>query len=260
MSGNVTLDWGDGDYAPTAAALAPAVPVVLDAIGLRPGERLIDVGCGTGNALVEAARRGAEVAGFDPSAGLAAQTSERLAELGLDGDVRVGTAEAPPAGLEPADAVVSLFAVIFAADPAAAASGLVSLCRPGGRIALTAWLPSGAIAAAGQVLRSAIPVPPPATDAPRWHEPAWVEALLEAGGARDVSVTEHDLVFRHESPEAWFAEQEMNHPVWLTMRTVLGEDAWPAIRERSVEVLREQNEDSSAFAATSGYVVVRAAR
>ncbi len=46
----MTLDWGDGDYGPTAAALEPAAAVALDALGLRAGERLIDAGCGTGNA------------------------------------------------------------------------------------------------------------------------------------------------------------------------------------------------------------------
>ena len=69
------FDWGDGDYAPTARTLEPATSVTLDAIGLRPGERLIDVGCGNGNALIEAARRGAEVAGLDPSPGLVEQAA-----------------------------------------------------------------------------------------------------------------------------------------------------------------------------------------
>lgn len=256
------FDWGDGDYAPTAKTLEPATAVTLDAIGLRPGERLIDVGCGNGNALLEAARRGAAVAGLDPSPVLVEQAARRLEEAGLAGDVLVGTAEAPPDGLAPADAVVSVFAVIFAPEPPAAIDGLVSLCRPGGRLALTTWLAGGAIAAAGQILRAAFvpadaPPPPPP---PAWHDPDWVTGLLEAAGAHSVTVTEHALTFRSASPEAWFAEQETDHPVWLTARGLLGEDAWPGVRERSVAALREANEDPAAFAASSGYLVVRAAR
>lgn len=256
------FDWGDGDYAPTAKTLEPATAVTLDAIGLRPGERLIDVGCGNGNALVEAARRGAQVAGLDPSPGLVEQAARRLAQEGLAGDVRVGTAEAPPDGLEAGDAVVSVFAVIFAPDPPAAINGLVSLCRPGGRLALTSWLAGGAIAAAGQILRAAF-VPadaPPSPPPPPWHEPDWIAGLLRDAGAHSVTVAEHELVFRHDSPEAWLAEQETDHPVWLTARRLLGEDAWPDVRERTLAALHEANEDPGAFAASSGYVVVRAAR
>jgi SAM-dependent methyltransferase len=256
------FDWGDGDYAPTAKTLEPATAATLDAVGLRPGERLIDVGCGNGNALLEAARRGAEVAGLDPSAGLVEQAAERLAGAGFSGDVRVGTAEAPPEGLGAGDAVVSVFAVIFAPEPPAAIKGLVSLCRPGGRLALTTWLSGGAISAAGQILRAAFvpadaPPPPPP---PPWHDPDWITGLLQDAGAQSVTVTEHQLVFRHDSPEAWFAEQETDHPVWLTARGLLGEDAWQGVRERTVAALHEGNEDPGAFAASSGYLVVRAAR
>lgn len=260
MSGGATLDWGDGDYGPTATALQPAATVALDALGLRAGEHLIDVGCGTGNALVEAARRGVRVAGFDPSARLAERASARLAGLGLAGDVRVGSAETPPEGIEPADAVVSVFAVIFSDEPERALRGMAGLCRPGGRLALTSWLPTGAIAAAGRVVRAALPAPAAATDPPRWHEPGWIAELLEAAGARDVTITEHELVFRDASPDAWFADQEARHPVWRAARGAVGEDAWPALRAESLAVLRDQNEDPSAFAVTSGYVVVCAAR
>lgn len=256
------FDWGDGDYAPTARTLEPATAVTLDAVGLRPGERLIDVGCGNGNALIEAARRGAVVAGLDPSTALVEQAAARLEQAGLAGDVRVGTAEAPPEGLEPADAVVSVFAVIFAPEPPAAINGLVALCRPGGRIALTSWLAAGAIAAAGQILRAAFvpadaPPPPPP---PPWHDPEWIAGLLEDAGAGDVTVAEHAIVFRHDSPEAWFAEHETAHPVWRTARRLLDEDAWQTVRERSLAALHEANEDPSAFAASSGYVVVGASR
>ena len=96
------------------------------------------------------------------------------------------------------------------------------------------------------------PPPPP----PPWHDPAWIAGLLQDAGAHSVTVAEHTLVFRHDSPEAWFAEQETDHPVWLTARGLLGEDAWPGVRERSLAALREANEDPGAFAASSGYVVV----
>ncbi len=261
MGETATIDWGDGDYAPTAAALAPAAPVVLDATGLQAGERLIDVGCGTGNALIEAARRGADAVGFDPSPRLIAEAAGHLSAAGLRGEVAVGTAEAPPPGIRPADAVVSVFGVIFSPDPPAAIRGMVAITEPGGRLALSTWLPGGAIAAAGRILRSAIPAGhQELAEAPRWHEPDWIGGLLEAAGARPLGSTEHELTFRHDSPESWFDEQEQLHPVWRAVRGRLDADAWHDVRERSIAALREGNEDPGAFAVTSSYVVVSAAR
>lgn len=260
MSDPAPTDWGDGDYAPTADALAPTVPVVLDAVRLAAGDHLVDAGCGTGNAMIEAARRGAAVAGFDPSPRLVGEARRRLSEAGLPGEVRVGTAEAPPADLGAADVVVSVFAVIFAGDPAAAAHGLVGLARPGGRLALTSWLPGGAIGAVGRLLRGAVPAAPAPADPPRWHEPAWIEALLRDAGADAVASAEHTLVFRHASPETWFAEQEALHPVWRSVRSRLSDDAWRAVHDRSLEELHAANEDPGAFAVTSAYLVVTAAR
>lgn len=261
MSDAAAIDWGDGDYAPTADALAPAAAVVLDAVDLQPGERLIDVGCGTGNALLEAARRGAEAVGFDPSPRLVAAAAARLSAERLSGEVCVGTAEWPPPGMRRGDAVVSVFAVIFAADPATAIAGMIGLVRPGGRLALSSWLPGGAIGEAGRVLRAAVSAGSGAeAPPPRWQEPAWIAGLLEEAGARDVVCAEHELVFRHDSPEAWFAEQEAGHPVWRAVRAHLDDDAWIAVRDRSITALREGNEDPAGFAVTSSYVVVSAAR
>ena len=68
----VDIDWGDGDDGRTAAALAPAAEELVDVAGIRAGDRVLDVGCGTGNAALAAAARGAVVSAVDPSPGLVA--------------------------------------------------------------------------------------------------------------------------------------------------------------------------------------------
>src|SRR3954452_16573973 len=65
-----TVDWGVGRYEDTALQLLPAARVVVDRAAPRPGERVVDVGCGTGNAALLAAERGARVTGVDPAARL----------------------------------------------------------------------------------------------------------------------------------------------------------------------------------------------
>jgi len=61
------MDWDRGEYELTAVAVTPAAEAVVLAGRVRPGQRVLDVGCGTGNAALIAARAGAEVTAVDPS-------------------------------------------------------------------------------------------------------------------------------------------------------------------------------------------------
>jgi len=72
------IDWGAGHYETTAAQLAPAAAAVQRA-SLRPGERVLDLGCGTGNAALLAARAGTTVTGVDPAARLLKVAQDRAA-------------------------------------------------------------------------------------------------------------------------------------------------------------------------------------
>lgn len=249
-------DWGDGDYARTAAVLAPAAEVLVDAAGVGPGARVLDVACGTGNAALVAAARGGRVTGVDASPLLVEMAAERARSAGADATFVVGEAEALPVEDAGFDVVLSSFGVIFAGDASQAAAELVRATRPGGVIALTSWRPEGPIQAVGALIRNAFPA---AVGAPaRWGEPAWVAELLIAAGADDVRVEEREIAVRGESPEAWLAEQEEHHPVWRWASRTLGADAWEPLHGMMVAELAEGNEDPGAFLTTARYLVVRA--
>jgi cyclopropane fatty-acyl-phospholipid synthase-like methyltransferase len=62
-----SLDWGIGHYETTAAQLEPAARVVVEQAAVQPGEHLLDLGCGTGNAALLAAGPGVRAIGVDPS-------------------------------------------------------------------------------------------------------------------------------------------------------------------------------------------------
>jgi SAM-dependent methyltransferase len=252
----VGLDWGDGDYARTAAQLAPAAEVLVDAAGVAAGDRVLDVGCGTGNAALIAAARGGRVTGVDASPGLVALAAERARAEGADARFVVGVAESLPVEDAGFDVVLSSFGVIFAEDAPRAAAEMVRAARPGGVVALTSWRPEGPIRAVSGLMRDAFPAPsgPPA----RWGEPDWVGPLLIAAGADDVRIEDREIAFRADSPEAWLAEQEEYHPTWRWASRALGPDAWAPVHEEMIAALAEGNEDPGAFLTTSRYLVVRA--
>ena len=252
------LDWGDGDYDRTARTLAPAAPIALDAAGVSAGDRVLDVACGTGNAALAAAGRGATAVGVDAAADLVELATRR--GQGLDGDVRFVVGDVLDLPVEDAsfDAVVSVFGVIFAPDPGRAAAEVLRAVRPGGRIALTSWVPDGPIDAIGRLLWSAVSAPP--SDPPRWGDAAWAAQLLTRHGARDVGVAEHGLAFTGASPSAWFAEEEEHHPVWRWCRRQTAPERWAALRDESAELLADANEDPRGFRTTSRYLVITATR
>jgi SAM-dependent methyltransferase len=255
----VDVDWGDGDYARTAAALAPTAAVLVDAAGIRPGDRVLDVGCGTGNASLEAAARGAEVRAVDPSPGLVALTRDRAEAARARVTAQVGSAEALPFPDGGFDHVISAFAVIFAAGPEAALREMVRVARPSGVVALTSWLPGGGIQAAAEVLLSLLPPRP--EPRPRWDDPDWILGLLAAAGAPGGTAAVHEIAFEAASPEAWFAEHEDLHPVWRALRREAGPEAWAAVRDGSLRALAEHDEGGEGgFRTTSRYAVIRSER
>ncbi len=256
------IDWGDGDYARTAAALAPAAAVTLARAGATAGQALLDVGCGTGNAALLAARQGAVVTAVDPAEGLVAIARDRLREAGVPAPVLVAPGEALPLDDDAFDVVVSVFAVIFSARPDEALADMLRVARPGGTVAITSWLPGGAIDEAGRLLRAVMAGNSPAApgpDAPRWTEPAWIAERCTRHGATGIAQHREQLVFSAASPEAWFAEQEEHHPVWRAVRAQHEGARWDRLREDTITVLRDGNEDPSALRVTSDYLVTLAA-
>ena len=251
------IDWGDGDYARTARVLAPAADALLDAAGITVGQRVLDVACGTGNATLAAASRGAVATGLDAAERLVAEAQERADAAGLSASFIVQDAEHLPVADGAFDATLSVFGVIFA-EPEAAIGEMFRVTSPTGLVGLTVWRDEGAVAAAGKILREVLPVE--LEDVPRWEDLGWIEGLLLGAGARVMEVSAGTVVMEAESPEAWFAEQEEYHPVWRALRRELGEEAWADVRTRSVAALTEGNEDPGAFRATSPYRIVIARR
>ena len=255
-------DWSLGSYEHTAAQLLDAARAVVDRADPAPGEAVLDVGCGTGNAALLAAERGARVTGVDPAARLLTVAREQAEARGLDATFVAGEAAALPVGDGGADVVLSVFGVIFAPDAQAAAREIARVTAPGGRVLLSAWIPTGTMTSAVRVAREAIARalgtasgPPPFA----WHDAAALAGLFGPLGF-DVDVEERTLAFAGPSPEAFLDAEYANHPLWLAARSLLEpRDEHEAVRAQALAVLEAGNEDPAAFRVTSRYVVACAA-
>lgn len=152
-----------------------------DLLGVRAGERWLDVACGTGAIALRAARAGAAVTGLDLAPALIDTARRHAAEQGVAVELHVGDCEALPYPDASFDTVTSTFGVMFAPDHAAVARELARVVVPGGRIALATWDAERGIPELFRMMRDFQPPPPPGAGNPfDWGRPGHVRSLLEA--------------------------------------------------------------------------------
>jgi len=257
----MTLDWGAGEYERTARELEPAAEHVVALARIRPGERVLDLACGTGNAAIEAARAGARVSGLDAAPRLIEVARTRAAAASLAIDFVVGDAQDLPFHDGAFDCVLSVFGVIFVPDPPRAVAEIVRVLAPGGRALISAWRPEGPINAMMRVLgRAVVDAGGPSRPQFAWHDAEIVGGLAAAHGAT-VETDEGRLVIAAASPEAYFADGEQYHPMSVAVRPLIERHRAPeTVREEAIAVLRAGNEDPDGFRVTSPYRVMRIAR
>ena len=134
--------WASGDYPAVAAELIPALgPELVQACGIRPGDRVLDVAAGSGNAAIPAAVAGAIVTASDLTPELFGAGRRIAAERGVELEWVEADAEAVPFADNSFDVVTSCVGAMFAPHHQATANELVRVCRPGGTIGMINWTP-----------------------------------------------------------------------------------------------------------------------
>ena len=184
--------WASGHYDRVAREVIPQLGEhVVTALAIAPGERVLDVAAGSGNATAPAARAGARV--------VASDLTPELLDIGraehpdLDIEWQVADAEALPWPDASYDVVMSTVGAMFAPHHQAAADEMLRVLRPGGRLGIISWTPEGFIGRLFATMRAFVPPPPAGVQAPPlWGDEAHVRDLL---GARvsDLDVARHHL-------------------------------------------------------------------
>lgn len=172
--------WASGDYPRVANDLVRELgPILVQACEVKPGQRVLDVAAGAGNASIPAALLGAEVVASDLTPELFDAGRPQAAAAGVEISWEEGDAEDLPYPDASFDVVLSCLGVMFAPHHQAAADELVRVCRPGGTIGLVSWTPGGFI---GQMFAAikpyAAPPPPGAQPAPLWGDETHVRGLF----------------------------------------------------------------------------------
>jgi SAM-dependent methyltransferase len=199
--------WGSAPWERVAVTMARIHDRLITSLGPGAGERWLDVATGTGAVAFRAARVGARVTGLDLAPPLI-ETARRLScEQGLSIDFDVGDAVALPYADASFDVVSSAHGVVFAPDHAAVARELARVCRPGGRLGLTAWR----VGEAGDELDEIVGrFAPPRAPGPRprsWGDEAHASELL--GDA-------FELEF---SRDVWLQTGESGEAIWQLLTT-----------------------------------------
>src|ERR1051325_11556923 len=152
--------WIAGDFGQIAKSYVSGAEEFIKKLHLKPGMKVLDVACGTGNLALPAARTGAIVTGVDIAPNSLEQARQNAKQEGLNIQFDEGDAEALPYDDAGFDAVVTMFGAMFAPRPELVAAELKRVCRPGGVIAMANWRPGGFIGHMFKISASHFPLPP----------------------------------------------------------------------------------------------------
>jgi SAM-dependent methyltransferase len=160
LTDRVRATWTAGEFGRIAKGYERGAAEFIARLGIKPGETVLDVACGTGNLALPAARAGALTVGIDIAPNLIAEARANADREGLPVTFEVGDAEHLPSADGKFRTVVTMFGAMFAARPDRAAAELLRVTRTRGRIAMANWTPGGFV---GQMLKATVGfVPAPA--------------------------------------------------------------------------------------------------
>lgn len=151
--------WVSGDFGKIAESFTDGAAEFVERLNLKPGIRVLDVACGSGNQSIPAARTGAKITGVDIAPNLIEQARKWAAGENLEIRFEEGDAENLSYADGEFDVVMTMFGAMFAPRPERVSAELVRVCRPGGVIAMGNWTPTGFVGQMFKIVGKHVPPP-----------------------------------------------------------------------------------------------------
>jgi ubiquinone/menaquinone biosynthesis C-methylase UbiE len=254
--------WSAGDFGQIAQSYTSSAAKFIERLNLQPGEKVLDVACGTGNTAIPAAKKGAIVTGIDIAPNLIEQARARAEAEGLNCQFEEGDAEALSFADGSFDVVVTMFGAMFAPRPDKVAKELVRVCRSGGRIAMANWTPTGFAGKMFKLMASFVP-PPDMPSPVLWGDETVVSERLKNGIA-DLQMNRRIVTFNYPFSPKEVVEHFHNYfgPTQKAFDALEGdEEKQTALRRELENIWEEHNQaDDGTTVVESEYLEVVARR
>ncbi len=220
--------WAAGDFDTIARRILAVGTDLVDRVDPQPGERVLDVACGTGNATIPAAKSGAETVGLDITPELLEDARRNAADAGVEIEWVEGDAQDLPFEDASFDVILSTFGNMFAPDHRATAHEIARVVKPGGRFGLACWRPDGTIGRMFATVAKYAPPPPEGFQPPPlWGVRDHVTELFEGTGV-ELNFTDGLVHWHYDSVDEVMDEfPDKFGPTVMLRRAIEPEGKWP---------------------------------
>jgi len=213
------------NFGPLAVHTTPTAARLVRFAGVKSGQRMLDVGGGTGVVSITAARLGAKVTGSDLTPELLEQARENARIALVDIEFKEADVENLPFGDAQFDVVTSQFGHMFAPRPDVAIKEMLRVLKPGGTIAFSTWPPDHYVGRMFSMVARYLPPPPAGVPPPiQWGDPAIVRERL-GSAVRDIVFDRETMLVGALSPQhTRFVSERTSGPVTRLVQTLEGTD------------------------------------
>lgn len=212
-------------FAPIATFTTTAAASLVNFAGVKAGDKVLDVACGTGVVAITAACRGATVKGLDLAPALIEEARRNAALVALPVEFAEGDAELLPYRDGEFDVVLSQFGHMFAPRPEVAVREMLRVLKPGGRIAFSTWPPELVVGRLFALTGRYMPPPAGVTPPGTWGEPTIVRERL-GDAVQDLEFHRDEMVIPALSPRHYRSMLELTvGPILKAVEAMANEPA-----------------------------------
>lgn len=233
--------WERGSYDEYAVHYLPIAGHIVAAAAVTDGDEVLDIGCGTGNVAITAARQGASVTGLDIAPQMLEQATTNADVAAVDGIAwRQGEATDLPVEDDAVDVTLSCLGHMYGDPPDDAARELVRVTRPGGRIAFTSWTPTDLYPFMAGVLSTYLPPEelPDVSEPPfMWGDSDVVRSRL-AEKVSSLSFETETIHYPARSPADFWQETARTSGTFIEYLESVDDADRPALRDEMIDTIR----------------------